>query len=142
LSENVEKITTPAFKTLWRLYDIKTNSPIADVVMLKGEVIDDSKPYELFHPEFTWKRKTLKDFYAKELLIQIFDKGRLIYELPSIEEVRNHSLTQVNNLWDEVKRFENPHRYFVDLSPKLWTLKREMIQRVKEQLSELTETDN
>ncbi|MCK8060591.1 nicotinate phosphoribosyltransferase [Fusibacter sp. A2] len=142
LSENVEKITTPAFKKVWRLFDNQTDSPIADVVTLVDEHIDDTKPYELFHPEFTWKRKVLKDFYAKELLVQIFNAGECVYEPPTIEEVRNYCLTQVDNLWDEVKRFENPHRYYVDLSPNLWTLKREMIQQVKTQLHALSESDN
>lgn len=139
LSENVEKITTPGFKQVWRLYRNGTDEALADVVTFHSEIIDDSKPYELFHPEFTWKRKTIKDFYARPLLVPIFKAGDCVYEQPSLEAIRAYCALQVQNLWDEVKRFENPHRYFVDLSPALWHLKTDMIQEVKEALNRLEE---
>ena len=128
VSENVEKITTPGFKQLYRLYDRKTNKAIADVITLHDEEIDDSKPYEIFHPIYTWKRKTLTDFYARKLLVKIFDKGKCIYESPPIDEIRNYCEEQVNTLWEEVRRFENPHEYFVDLSKPLWDIKNEMLK--------------
>lgn len=129
ISENVGKITTPAFKKLYRLFDRTTNKAMADLITLHDEVIDDSRPYELFHPLFTWKRKTLDNFYAKELLVKIFDKGNQVYKSPSIEDIRKYSESQIENLWAEVKRFENPHEYIVDLSQELWNIKDNLIKK-------------
>jgi len=123
VSENVGKITTPGFKQLYRLYDKDTNKAIADVVTLHDEEIDNTKPYEIFHPLYTWKRKTLNNFYARKLLVKIFDKGECIYENPDINDIRD--------LWDEVKRFESPHEYFVDLSKPLWDVKDKLLKEYK-----------
>lgn len=123
LSENVEKITNPHFKQLYRLYSRSDNKAIADVITLADEVIDDTRPYEIFHPEHTWKRKTIKNFYAKSLLTKIVENGRCIYESPDINEIRTFCMEQINTLWDAVLRFENPHRYYVDLSKPLWDIK-------------------
>ena len=131
VSENVEKITNPGFKQLYRLYDRKTNKAIADVITLHDEVIDDTKPYEIFHPLYTWKRKTVTNFYARKLLIKIFDKGNQVYESPNIHEIRNYCMEQIDTLWDEVKRFENPHQYFVDLSLPLWNIKHKLLEEHK-----------
>lgn len=128
VSENVGKITTPGFKQLYRLYDRDTNKAIADVITLHDEEIDDSKPYEIFHPLYTWKRKTVKNFYATKLLVKIFDKGQCVYESPSVSEIRDYCKEQVDTLWDEVKRFENPHEYFVDLSQALWDIKDRLLK--------------
>ncbi|TCS88704.1 nicotinate phosphoribosyltransferase [Keratinibaculum paraultunense] len=128
VSENVGKITTPGFKQVYRLYDKATNKAIADVITLHEEEIDDTKPYEIFHPLYTWKRKTLTNFYAKKLLVQLFDKGKCIYENPSIHEIRDYCEQQIDTLWDEVKRFENPHEYFVDLSKPLWDIKDQLLK--------------
>ncbi len=127
VSENVGKITNPGFKQVWRLFERKTGKAIADVLTLNDEVIDDSKPYEIFDPEHTWKRKTVTDFQAKRLLIKIFDKGTCVYESPKLEDIRNYCKEQVDTLWDEVKRFENPHRYYVDLSKPLWDIKQRLL---------------
>jgi nicotinate phosphoribosyltransferase len=131
VSENVEKITNPGFKQLYRLYDRDSNKAIADVVTLHDEVIDDTKPYEIFHPIYTWKRKTIENFYARRLLVKIFDKGKQVYISPSIHEIRNYCKEQVDTLWDEVKRFENPHEYFVDLSEPLWKLRNDLLNKYK-----------
>ncbi len=128
VSENVGKITTPGFKQVYRLYDKATNKAIADVITLHEEEIDDTKPYEIFHPLYTWKRKTLTNFYAKKLLVQLFDKGKCVYENPSIHEIRDYCEQQIDTLWDEVKRFENPHEYFVDLSKPLWDIKDQLLK--------------
>lgn len=128
ISENVGKITTPCFKQVYRLYGRKSHKAIADVITLHDETIDDSKPYEIFHPLYTWKRKTLDDFYAKELLVQIFKDGKCIYESPDVHEIRDYCKEQIDLMWDEVKRFEKPHRYFVDLSHKLWTIKDDLLK--------------
>ncbi len=129
LSENASKITNPGFKTPWRLFDGETGMAIADVITLADEVIDDTQPYVIFDPEFTYKRKTLTDFKAKKLQVQIFDKGACVYDCPPIENIRAYCAEQLNLIWDEVKRFENPHVYYVDLSEPLWKLKREMLDR-------------
>lgn len=129
VSENVGKITTPGFKQLYRLYDKDTDKAIADVVTLHDEIIDDTKPYEIFHPLFTWKRKTLTNFYAKQLLVKIFDKGECIYENPPVNEIRDYCKEQIDTLWEEVKRFENPHEYFVDLSKPLWDIKDQLLKQ-------------
>lgn len=128
VSENVAKITNPHFKKVYRLFDRQTGKAMADYLCLHDEVLDDSKPIELFDPDAVWKRKTLTDYYARPLLVPIYQQGKLVYELPTLEEIRSHCLASVEGLWDEVKRFENPHRYYVDLSPKLWELKQRMIK--------------
>lgn len=129
LSENVSKITVPCFKDLYRLYSKETGKAIADVVTTKGERINENEPYEIFHPEFTWKRKTVTDFTAKKLLVKIYDKGKLVYKCPDVKEIRKYCKEQVDTLWDEVKRFENPHTYYVDLSKKLWKIRDKMLKK-------------
>lgn len=130
ISENVAKITTPCFKQVYRLYDRDTDHAIADVITLHGETIDDSKPYELFDPEHTWKRKTVKNYYARPLLTRIFKDGECVYDTPSVGEIREYCDGQLNTLWDELKRFENPHKYYVDLSQKLWEIKNNLLRQV------------
>ncbi|MBR4029802.1 MAG: nicotinate phosphoribosyltransferase [Clostridia bacterium] len=127
-SENVAKITTPGFKTLYRLFDKENNKAIADVVTLFDEVIDEEKPYTIFDPEHTWKKKTVTDFYAKKLLVQIFDKGKCVYEDKPLNEIKSYCKEQIDSLWDEVLRFENPHKYYVDLSEKLWNVKHKLLE--------------
>lgn len=128
VSENVGKITTPGFKQLYRLFDRTTGKAIADVVTLHDEVIDETKPYEIFHPLFTWKKKTLTNFYAKKLLIKIFDKGQCIYNSPLVSDIRDYCREQIDTLWEEVRRFDNPHEYFVDLSKPLWDIKDQLLK--------------
>ena len=129
ISENVEKITNPSFKQVYRLYERESGKAIADVLTLHDEVIDDTKPYEIFDPEHTWKRRTVTDFRAEKLLIPVFEKGKKVYESPDVHEIKNFCKEQVDTLWDEVKRFENPHRYYVDLSQKLWDIKNELLKK-------------
>lgn len=128
LSENVGKITNPGFKQVWRLFNRDTGKAIADVLTTAEEVIDDSKPYEIFDPEHTWKRKTVTNFYAKRLLEKIFDKGNCVYESPNLKDIKDFCKDQVDTLWDEVKRFENPHIYYVDLSTPLWEMKQRLLR--------------
>lgn len=128
LSENVGKITNTGFKQVWRLFNRDTGKAIADVLTTAEEVIDDSKPYEIFDPEHTWKRKTVTNFYAKRLLEKIFDKGNCVYERPNLKDIKDFCKDQVDTLWDEVKRFENPHIYYVDLSTPLWEMKQRLLR--------------
>jgi nicotinate phosphoribosyltransferase len=128
LSENVSKITNPGFKNVWRLFDRESGKAIADVITLHDEVIDDTKEYEIFDPEYTWKRKTVSNFYAKRLLIRIFDKGNCVYESPNLKAISKYCKEQVETLWDEVLRFDNPHEYYVDLSKPLWDVRDRLIE--------------
>ncbi len=127
LSENVQKITTPCAKKVYRLFDKDSGKAIADVITLLDEEIDDSKDYELFDPNYTWKRKTVSNFVAKPLLQKIFDGGNCCYDCPDIKDIKKYCNEQVDTLWDEVKRFENPHTYYVDLSQKLWDEKKRLL---------------
>lgn len=127
ISENSEKITNPGFKKIFRLFDKDTHMAIADVIALKEETIDTNLPLEIFDPIHTWKRKTITNFYIKELLVKIFDKGNPVYSSPSVLEIKNFAKKESEKLWPEVLRFENPHTYYVDLSSKLWNLKRELL---------------
>lgn len=126
ISENTAKVTIPGVKEIYRLYDNETNKAMADVICLKGEKIE--APFTLFDPIHTWKRKTVTDFTAVPLRKQIFEKGKLIYELPKLSDIAEYSKTAVNTLWDEVKRFEKPHTYYVDLTQELWDLREKMLK--------------
>ena len=128
ISENTGKITTPHFKKLYRLFDKENNKAIADLIAIHDEKIDFSKPIEIFDPDAIWKRKLVEDYTVEELLVKVFENGKLIYNLPSTIEIRNYCLEQVDRLWDEVKRFENPHNYYVDLTQKLYDLKKDMLK--------------
>ena len=123
ISENVGKITNPHYKKLYRFFGNDTGKAIADYLAVYDEVIDDSKDMEIFDPEATWKTKNVYNFTAKELQVPIFQNGKRVYTSPSLEEIRTYCLQQVDSLWDEVKRFDNPHTYYVDLSQKLWDIK-------------------
>ena len=128
ISENVGKITNPHFKKLYRFYGNDTGKAIADYLCIHDEVVDDSQDMEIFDPEATWKTKTVYNFTAKELQVPIFKNGQLVYKCPSLQEVRAYCLEQVDTLWDEVKRFDNPHTYYVDLSQKLWDIKYDLLK--------------
>lgn len=127
ISENVSKITTPCFKRLWRLFDRDTGKAIADVITLHEEEIDDTKPYEIFDPEHIWKRKLVTNFRAVILRKKIFSQGECIAKERTLEEIKAYCAEQVDTLWEEVTRFENPHQYYVDLSQPLWDIKNRMI---------------
>lgn len=129
LSENSTKITNPDFKEVWRLFDTSTGMAIADVITCRGEIIDDTKPYEIFDPEHTYKRKLLENFSAVRLLEPIFLDGGCVYERPSAYDIREYCAAQLDTIWDEVKRFEYPHKYYVDLSQQLWEKKNELLHK-------------
>ena len=129
ISENVGKITTPHFKKIYRIRGKETGKAEADLICLYDEVIDESKPLEIFDPVATWKRKTFTDYTATELMVQIFKSGELVYEMPTLAQIRERCAAEIEGMWDEVRRFSNPHNYYVDLSEKLWTLKNEMLSK-------------
>ena len=127
ISENVGKITTPHFKKVYRLRGRDSGKAEADLICLYNETVDDSKPIEIFDPEHTWKRKIMENYTASELLVKVFENGKLVYDLPSLEEIRNHHIREIEGMWEEVKRFTNPHNYYVDLSQNLWDVKNKML---------------
>jgi nicotinate phosphoribosyltransferase len=127
ISENPEKITNPHFKKVYRIYDKETGIAIADQLCVYDEVIDECEPLELFDPVETWKTKVVTNYRVRELLVPIFKGGECVYETPHIAEIQKYCKCEVETLWDEVKRFENPHRYYVDLSRKLWDIKHNLL---------------
>lgn len=129
ISENHEKITNPHFKKLYRLFRKSDGRAIADYITLYNEDLDKNAPLELFDPIFTWKHQTVTDFEAVELMKPIFIGGELVYETPKLSEIRAYCEAQVATLWEEVRRFENPHRYYVDLSKQLWDLKQSLLSQ-------------
>ena len=131
VSENTAKITNPHFKRLYRLYDRESGKAIADELTLRDEVIDPTKPHGIFDPNATWKTEELTDFTVRELQVPIFQNGELVYELPELNDIKAYCRQQIHTLWDEVKRFENPHTYYVDLSQKLWDVKRGLLEAAK-----------
>lgn len=131
ISENVGKITTPHFKKVYRLRGRETGKAEADLICVYDETVDDTKPLEIFDPEYTWKRKTLENFTAEELLVPIFKNGKQVYELPELSEIREHCHAEIEGMWEEVRRFNNPHNYYVDLSEKLWNIKHDMLARYR-----------
>lgn len=128
VSENVEKITTPHFKKVYRLIDNETGKAIADVLCVHDEVIDESRPYTLFHPIHTWKKKTVTNFTARPLLVQLFKRGRRVYKSPDIKAIRAYCAQQMDTLWAQITRFENPQTYYVDLSSRLWKVKNDLLE--------------
>ena len=129
VSENVGKITNPHFKKVYRFYGNDTGKAIADYICLHDETVDNRENLEIFDPHATWKRKTIYNYSARELLVPIFRGGELVYDLPSLPDIQRYCAEQVDTLWDEVKRFDNPHTYYVDLSQKLWDIKYDLLKK-------------
>jgi nicotinate phosphoribosyltransferase len=131
VSENVTKITNPHFKKVYRLFAKDTGKALADLICVHDETINENEPLTLFDPDYIWKKKTFTDFEARELLVPVILKGRTVYKTPSIQKLQQYCKEQVNTLWDEVTRFENPHNYYVDLSQKLWDIKHQLLEENK-----------
>lgn len=129
ISENVEKITNPGFKTVYRFYGKDHGKALADVIALRDEPMPCEDNYEIFDPNNPWKRKNLHDYEIRELLVPLFEKGNRVYECPDIKEIRSYCKEQVDTLWEESLRFDNPQTYKVDLSQKLWDLKNDLLNK-------------
>ena len=129
ISENIAKITNPDFKKLYRFYSKDTGKAEADLITIYDEVIDPSQPYELFDPEHVWKKKTMENYDLREMLVPIFKNGELVYKSPSVQEIKENCKRELESMWDEVLRFENPHNYYVDLSQRLWDEKHELLKK-------------
>ena len=129
ISENVGKLPNPHFKKVYRIFDKATGKAEADYITVWDEVIEEGQPLELFDPDATWKRRTYTDYTIKPLQEKIFDHGELVYQQPTLSEIQKYCREQIDTLWDEVKRFENPHNYYVDLSQKLWDIKQDLLRK-------------
>ena len=127
LSENVGKITNPGFKKVYRFFDRESGMAEADYICMHDETVDDSQPLEICDPHDRWKKKTMRNFRAVELQVQVFKNGELVYDLPALGDIKKRCAEQIDTLWPEVKRFDYPHQYYVDLSPKLMALKDKML---------------
>ena len=127
ISENIEKITNPGFKNLFRLYDKDTGKARGDVITLAQETVPEQEEYEIFDPNAVWKRTTVTNYYVRDLHVQLFDKGECVYESPSVDEIREYCQQQLETLWGETLRFENPQTYYVDLSQRLWDMKNNLL---------------
>lgn len=131
VSENVSKITNPHFKKVYRYYDNESKKALADELCIYNETVSENLPRTIFDPNAVWKTKTLTNFTVRELLVPIFKNGKCVYELPKLDDIQSYCLQQIDLLWDEVKRFENPHTYYVDLSEKLWKIKQQLLEEIK-----------
>lgn len=132
ISENVEKITNPGFKGLFRLYDKTTGKARGDVITVAGETIPEQDEYVIFDPNAVWKKTKVTNYTVRNLQVPIFKEGKCVYESPSIEEIKAYCKEQVDTLWDETLRFENPQTYYVDLSQKLWNMKNRLLEEHSE----------
>lgn len=128
ISENPEKMTNPHFKQVYRIYDSQTHKALADLVTVYDETIDESKPLEIFDPNLIHKRKTLTDFYVEKRLHKVIENGQIVIPCLKLSQAREHLKQELDHMWDEVLRFANPHQYYVDLSEKLWTIRRKLIE--------------
>ena len=127
ISENVGKITNPHFKKVYRFYGRKSGMAEADYICLHSESVDDTRDLVIRDPEATWKQKTMTDFRARELLVPIFKSGELVYELPTLPQIQAYCREEVEHLWPEVRRFDYPHSYYVDLSDELLGIKNALL---------------
>ncbi len=135
VSENTTKITNPGIKKIVRFYD-RGGKAMADLIALDDEHF--TEPLTIFDPLQTWKKKTLTNFTTKELLKPVFRGGKRVYDLPNLQEIQAYAQKELDTLWDEVKRLTNPHRFIVDLSPKLFDLKQDLLHKISTQVSEVT----
>ena len=127
ISENTAKITNPGFKKVYRFYSKDTGKALADVITLSGEIIPESN-YVIFDPNNPWRKKTLVNYTFRPLQEQIFKNGNLVYNSPCLSEISKHCKDELNTLWDEIRRLNNPHKYYIDLSHELWDLRNNMLK--------------
>jgi len=127
LSDNAEKVTYPGYKKVLRFYSNTNGMAIADLITLDEEIFDTSRPLKLYHPEQTYKTMTIADFNIRELLMPIFVDGKQVYTTPSVLESREYNKRELRTFWEETKRLLNPHVYKVDISDKLYDLRKRLI---------------
>ena len=129
LSESAEKMTIPCLKKVWRIYD-QDGKAMADLITTADEQVETQHGITLFDPIETWKECTYVNCTARCLSTPIYENGKRVYQSPSLDDIKKFCKAQVNTLWDEVKRFENPHRYYVDLSQKLWDTRSALLKKL------------
>lgn len=127
ISQNTNKITTPGFKSLHRFFDKETGKALADLIAFNDEEISDSEPFEIFDPDHLWKSKVLDNFVVRKLQRKIFSNGKVVYKTPTLEKIKKYSQREIATLWEEILRFEHPHKYYVDLSKRLWTEREKLL---------------
>lgn len=135
VSNDSIKTINPGHKKVYRFYDKKEGYALGDLLALSDEVIPSDK-YTLIHPLETWKQKKLTNYQVRDLLVPIFKDGQLVYQTPNIEETKAYCNDEFNTLYEEIKRTDNPHEYYVDLSDKLRKLKEELINTHRKQIDE------
>lgn len=128
ISENTTKITNPGFKKVYRFYSKDTKKALADVITLNNEKIPENN-YTIFDAQNPWKKKVLRNYTVRPLQEEIFNSGKLVYSSPALTDIAKKCKEELNTLWDEIRRMENPHRYYVDLSTELWELKNKMLDQ-------------
>ena len=128
ISESFEKITIPYKKQVWRIYSNHTGKALADYLTMRDEDPSNLDEITIFSPLEPWKKQTLVDITIKPLLVPVFVNGQCVYQSPSLKEIRDYTMIQLDTLWDELKRLEYPHKYYVDLSDKLWSAQRKLLE--------------
>ena len=131
VSDNSAKITNPGFKTIYRIYDKATGKAEADLIALRDEKIDFTKPLTVYHPTERWKSITFTDYVARELPVKVVENGKSVYDFPKITEIAAYAKKETDTFWDEYKRLDQPHIFKVDLSDELYALKSDMLARVR-----------
>ncbi len=131
ISDSPEKITNPGYKKVVRLYDKDTGRANADLIMLNDEVIDETKPLKIYHPQYTYKNRVVEEFYAKDLLVPVYIDGKLVYESPKLEDIRAYCKAQKKTFWSGNLRFMTPNQFHVDISDKLYDLKKDIFMKHK-----------
>ena len=129
LSDNSVKITNPGFKSIYRVY--VNGKAEADLICLRGEKIDTSKPLTLYHPTERWKCITFENYELRELSVKVIENGKLCYKLPPLKEIAVYAKSELETFWEEYTRIDNPHIYKVDLSDGLYALKTDMIKQIR-----------
>lgn len=131
LSNNAEKVSTPGKKQVWRITSREKGKSEGDYITFSDSDVTSLDEIEMFHPTYTYINKTVRDFDAVPLLVDIFDKGELVYSLPSLEDIQVYARKEFDKLWDEYKRVLNPQDYPVDLARDVWQHKMNLIDRIR-----------
>ena len=139
LSNNAEKVSTPGKKQVWRITSRAKGKSEGDYITFADTDVNALEEINMFHPTYTYINKTVRDFDAVPLLVPIYDKGQLIYDLPSLDEIKNYATKKLDELWNEYKRVLNPQDYPVDLAKDVWDNKMTLIDNVRKKAHDLSE---
>lgn len=131
LSNNAEKVSTPGKKQVWRITSREKGKSEGDYITYDGIDVNSLEELEMFHPTYTYINKTVKNFDAVPLLVNIFQEGNLVYEQPTLTEIQAYARKEFDKLWDEYKRVLNPQDYPVDLARDIWQDKMDLIDQMR-----------